>query len=243
MAHNAETNQYRGLTAEQRAGFLDALNAGLSADEAAERAGVSVPSLAATAAFDGELRAALNGQPAAVQRAARKGDLLAALTRTGGIMKDALLLVGLDAGTVDGWRKEDADYAHAEDAVLRWLAVARVKRRPPLTDEQLDQAADVLEQGGTLQAAAQAAGASMEGIRKASARHARLAAVLPPVRQTQSRGRVSGLTPKVEAEVRRLWADPGLSVAAIARQMSITEKTLRRWAASLELPAGRQRGR
>lgn len=244
MAHNAETNRYRGLSAEQRAGFLDGLNAGLSPEDAAERVGVTVPCLAAAAAYDGELRAALNGQPAAVQRAARKGDLLAALTRTGGIMKDALLLVGIDPEEVEGWRKEDPDYASAEDAVVRWLASVRTtsRQRSPLTDEELERAAALLEQGATLQAASKAVNVSSAGLRYASARHARLAAAMPPVRHTKSRGRASKMTPRVEGEVRRMWSDPGMSQAVIARQLGITDQTLRKWAARLGLSFDRTGG-
>ncbi|MFF1284327.1 hypothetical protein ACFVY4_26745 [Streptomyces sp. NPDC058299] len=237
MAHNAETNRYRGLSTKQREGFLDGLNAGLSPDDAAEQVGVTVSSLAVAAAYDGQLRAALNGQPVAVQRAARKGDLLAALTRTGGIMQDALLLVGIDKGEVEAWRKEDPQYASAEDAVMRWLASVRPanRQRSRLTDEELDRAAALLEEGAAVEAAARAVNVTGTGLRYASARHARLAAALPPLRESKSRGRASKMTPRVEGEVRRMWADPDLSKAAIARQLDVRPETLSRWAARLGL--------
>lgn len=239
LAHNADINRYRSLNPEQRARFLDLLNAGLSVDDAAAHAGVTVPSLTATAAHDGELRAALNGQPVGVQRAARKGDLLSALTRTGGVMRDALLLVGIDADTAKAWRDEDPDYASAEDAVVRWLASARApkrKRRPPLTNEELDKAADLLEQGESVEASGRAVGVSGTGLRKAAARHPRLAAAMPPPNTGQRRGGVSGLTPKVEAEIRQMWADPGMSTSGMARRIGTTRPTLRKWAESLGLP-------
>ncbi|WP_458089466.1 hypothetical protein [Streptomyces malaysiensis] len=202
-----------------------------------------MPSLVATSVYDGELRAALNGQPVGVQRAARKGDLLSALTRTGGVMRDALLLAGVDADTAKAWRAEDPDYASAEDAVARWMASARGpkrKRRPPLTDEELNKAAGLLEQGESLEAAGRAVGVSGTGLRKASARHPRLAAAMLPPNAGKHRGRVSGLTPNVASEVRRMWADPSMNNTAIARHLGITAGTLRKWAESLELPDRRR---
>ncbi|GHJ34289.1 hypothetical protein TPA0910_87220 [Streptomyces hygroscopicus subsp. sporocinereus] len=202
-----------------------------------------MPSLVAASVHDGELRAALNGQPVGVQHAARKGDLLSALTRTGGVMRDALLLVGIDADTAKAWRAEDPDYASVEDAVVRWVASARIskrKRRPPLTDEKLDQAAVLLEQGESVEAAARAVGASGTGLRRASTRHARLGAAMSQRGRTKARGRASGLTPSVASEVRRMWADPGMSTVTIARQLGITTMTLRKWAASLGLPDRRR---
>jgi transposase-like protein len=245
MAHNAEAGQYRGLTAQQRTEFLTALNSGMTPDDAAKQAGATIQSLAAVAANNGELRAALDGQPVAVQSAARKGDYLAALTRTGGVMEDALLLARLDKQTVAVWRKEDREYASAEDAVLRWLASVRTSARRPrlrMTDEQLDHAASLLEQGETLRATAKVLGVSSHGLRLASARHARLASVMPaPQPQKGQKGRPSGLTTKVEDDIRSLWAVPDITKGAIARQLGVTAPTLREWARSLGLPPDRGR--
>lgn len=234
LAHNGEVNRYRGLNSEQRTMVLTLLNTGASPEDSAAQAGVSVQSLVASAAHDGELRAALDGQPPTVQRAARKGDFLAALTRTGGTTRDAALLIGVDTDTVQAWREEDPAYAGVEDAVVRWLTSMRPRRYVALTDEKLDQAADLLEQGQGIKAAARAVGASGEGLRKASARHARLAAAMPPVKSRVKSsvrpGRASKLTPKTEAEVRRMWDDPSMSINVMAGRLGVSVSTLKRWA-------------
>ncbi|MFI8191408.1 hypothetical protein ACIF8T_21735 [Streptomyces sp. NPDC085946] len=218
---------------------LALLNEGASPEDAAAQAGVSVQSLVASAAHDGELRAALNGQPPAVQQAARKGDFLAALTRTGGILQEAALLADVDTGTLQKWRTEDPAYAGVEDAVVRWLTSMRPpKHRAQLTDEQLDHAASLLEQGKTIKEAARAVGVSGQGLRNAGARHPRLAAALPPIKEKAKReGRASGLTPKIEAELRRMWADSSMSVTVMAGRLGVSPSTLRRWAKDdLQLP-------
>ncbi|MEW2187687.1 hypothetical protein AB0900_30850 [Streptomyces cellulosae] len=219
--------------------MLTLLNEGASAEDAATQAGVSVPSLVASAVHDGELRAALNGQPPAVQRAARKGDFIAALTRTGGVVKEAALLTGIDMDTVREWRTEDPAYAGVEDAVVRWITSMRPTKRPvTLTDQKLNRAAALLEQGATIKAAAEAVGASGQGLRQASVRHARLAAALPPLREPSTpRGRPSGLTPKVEEDFRRMWADRSMSLAVMGGRLGVSPTTLKRWARDLQLPA------
>ncbi|MCF0086670.1 MULTISPECIES: hypothetical protein [unclassified Streptomyces] len=238
LAHNAEANRYRGIDQRARSQFLDLLNDGTPVEDAADQAGVSVASLVASASYDGELRAALNGQPAAIQRAAHKGDYLAALTRTGGVMEEACLLAGVDVESVTAWRAEDPAYAVAEDAVVRWIASLRISRRTTrLDDEKLDRAASLLESGESVTSTAQAVGVSTTSLRKASGRHARLAAVLPPPSPRRALGRVSQLTPQTKERLREMWPDSSLSLNVIAGRLGVSYPTVRRWAEEMGLPA------
>lgn len=247
-AHNAEVNRYRGLRPAQRETALTALREGASPKEAAQQAGVTLKSLRGSSSRDGELHLALAGQPQPLQHLARQGDFLAALTYTVGNFADAAQRVSLDPTTVRQWRQGDPLYAAAEDAVTRWIAITAVeargdgrKRRGKIDDASLERAADLLEAGSTIGEAAREIGVTGQGLRVASARHARLAAALPPRVPRAVPGRTSGLTADVEKQLRALWADPGTSVASIALRFHVDPRTVGSWRKSLGLPPRKTR--
>lgn len=247
-AHNAEANRYRGLRLPQREAALTALREGATPEEAARQAGVSLKSLRGSSSRDGELHLALAGHPQPLQLLARQGDFLAALTCTVGNFADAAQRIGLAPATVRQWRQGDPLYAAAEDAVTRWIAITAVearddgrKRRGKIEDASLERAAELLEAGSTIAEAAREIGVTGQGLRVASARHARLAAALPPLVPRALPGRASGLTADVEKELRALWADPGTSVTSIALRFHVAPKTVGTWRKSLGLPARKAR--
>lgn len=242
-AHNAETNKYRGLNPRQRDGLLAALREGASPDAAAQGVGVPVQSLPAAARFDAELWAALDGQPLEVQHAARAFAFLSALVRTGGDFSRACTLTGVSLDEVRDWQKNHQVYAGMESQTLAWLD-QHTRRRITFTarasDEALDKAAEVLEAGGSISAAARAAGITAQGLRKASSRHPRLLAAIPERTTPRRAGARSKLTAEVERDLREMWAIPSLSMGSIALRLGVSSDTLRRWLRDLELPARRK---
>lgn len=234
VAHNAEVAKYRGLRDSQRAEVLKLLRAGHTREEAAAAIGKTPQTLSSAAVRDGELWAALAGLPPQMQRAARKGDFLAALTRTGGSRTDARRLLGITADTDGRWRN-DPSYAAAEEAVIAWVKAADA-RRPLVSDEELDRAADLLLQEATFGEAASAIGLTGSGLKYAARRHRRLAAVIAK-REQQVRHGNRKLTPLVEKRLREMWADKSLTVKEIARQLGISRATVTNWCRVLELPS------
>lgn len=241
-AHNAETNRYRGLRPDQRKATLDALRGGATPKEAAERVGVTLASLRLSSSRDSELRMALDGAPEGLQLLAKQGDFLAALTHTAGDFAAAVRRVGITQATARRWRTGDPQYAAAENAVIKWVASAAVNARggrrgsPKIPDDSLDLAAELLESGHGLSEAARRSGASVQGLRVASARHKRLAAALPPVGPRKGGSR-SRLTADVERELRALWGDPNTSIHSLALRFNVSPKTVTAWRKSLGLPA------
>lgn len=238
-AHNVEVNKYRGLQDDQRAEVLALLRAGRTREEAAAAIGKKPQTLSAAAAQDGELWAALGGLPLQTQRAARQGDFLAALTRTSGNAADACRLLGVDRAVTRAWR-DDPAYTAAEEAVLAWLRGRGIRPRVRVTDAMLDKAAALLEQGSTVTAAARAIGVRPPTLNRAAGRHPRLAAALAGG-LPRRRGKLSGLTPQVEAEFRAMWADRGLSAAGIARRLNVGSTTMTNWSRELGLPSPSER--
>ncbi|MBM9510060.1 hypothetical protein [Actinacidiphila acididurans] len=236
IAHNAEAGRYRGLTEDERTTFLAALNAGRTADAAAAHAGVSLKKLAAASILDGELRAALDGMPPEVQKAARMGEYLAALTRTGGSAQLALTITGLTSNRLADYRQQEPGFAAAEEAVMAWLRATKAAAVRKLSETRLDEAASVLEGGGSVTEAAEAIHTSATALRYAARRHPRLAAALPP---KTNAGPKSSLTPDREKVIRELWGDLSIPMATIGKRLGVAGHTISRWGKELGLPPRR----
>lgn len=239
-AHNADLRQSRGINAEQRAHFLRLLRAGRDVNQAAASAGVTVAMLAASSVSDGELRAALDGYPEAVQRTARLGDYLAVLTRTGGDVPLAARASAVGSvSALNSYREHDPLFNAAEREVLAWIDQARTRTWSRTPDELLDIAARMLEEdpSTTMTAAARAAGlAGAHSLRAASRRHQRLRAALPPKRQAQSRPSQSKFTPEKDQLLRELWPDRNNSVKDIVRLLGVSRSGLTQRVRELNLP-------
>jgi hypothetical protein len=237
-AHNADLRARRGLTAEQRNHFLRVLRAGRAPDEAAASAGVTRGSLAQAAIADGELRAALDGQPVRVQRTARLGDYLAALTRTGG---DVSLACRMSAvGTTDALDsyREDPLFEAAERALLDWIDQASGRTWTPLPDSLLDRAAALFEAEPKpgITSVARAIGATADALRSSASRHERLRAALPPKRRTSGNRVGVHLTDEQEQLLREMWPDRNVSLKEIAQRLGIQEGRVLYRAKMLGLP-------
>ncbi|WP_181768281.1 hypothetical protein [Streptomyces albidus (ex Kaewkla and Franco 2022)] len=195
-ARQAEAERDRGLRSEQRDRALAVLRSGGNADSAAAAMGGVVADLSAAALHDGELRAALDGRPVEQQLLARKGDYLAALTRTGGDPRLAAMAIGVEEEQAVEWLSDSA-YADAERAVRVWIAETVSGPRQQVADEMLDKAADLLRDGMTITAAARAIGVSAATLRNRADGHPRLAAALPP---KKSYRRQSGQLPSASVQ-------------------------------------------
>jgi transposase len=243
-AHNADTNRRRNLgtlSDTERQIVLGALRQGQKLDEAAVLTGRTPSSLTRQAAVDSELRLALEGAPLPVQRVARQGDYLAALTRHEGDPASAVreLLVG--ESLLASWRKEPA-FTAAEQAV-RTLAGNSAKRpKVRITKEMAEQAANVLYEGGTITEAARRIGSSQQALRRVAHLHPPLAAALPPVQPNLAKGGKKRAAVN-EARLRELWADDALTQDEIARALGVRYTTVYRWAKDLGLPRRARRGR
>ncbi|MGP4114646.1 hypothetical protein ACTWP5_27520 [Streptomyces sp. 4N509B] len=214
--------------------MLSLLRFGRTIDQAAAAVGTTVRALAAAATVDGELRTALDGLPVEVQRAARLGDYLAALTRTGGDRDLAATVCGMTRAMVEGYRYDQETFATAEAAVL-----AMVGASPPakarVTDAQLDEVARLLEGGASIAKAAEAAGVGHPtNLRVYAKRHPRLAAALPPRKDWPIK--TAKKSPERFARLRELWADKTLSYQEIADDLGVSVSSVRLWAAELGLP-------
>ncbi|WP_371793059.1 hypothetical protein OG285_32535 [Streptomyces sp. NBC_01471] len=161
---------------------------------------MSPQSLSQAARADGELRAALDGMPQAVQVIARSWDWLAALTRLGGDQKAAAQAIGIHPSMPHSWRHADPEFDAVVVAVLAWISTANarlVKRHRvngpsrPVTLDQLDAAAAHLEQGASVAAASRLAQVSRQTLFNRAADSPRLSAAL------KARGR--GSFPKQHA--------------------------------------------
>ncbi|MEU1088914.1 hypothetical protein ABZ401_19125 [Streptomyces sp. NPDC005892] len=176
-------SQWRGMNNRQREAVLLALRAGANAAAAAEAAGVTDRLLANTARADGELRAALDGMPAAAQAAARRADWLAALTRMGGDQKAASHAIGIDPSRPKKWRRESPAFDAVVEALLAWITEAGVRRTNRVDESMLDEAAGHLEQGASVAEAARLAGMAAITLRKRAPDSPRLTAALEARRQ------------------------------------------------------------
>lgn len=242
IAHNAEAGRYRGLTAQQRQHFLSLLRTGHSSDEAATAVGVTRRSLTAASGTDGELRAALDGHSPEVQRAARLGDYLAALTRTGGDVPLSATVSGIPESSLEYYRKDQPHFAAAEEAVLNMIETSR-PAHSRVTDAQLDDIAEKIASGVSLTDAARANGVNRSNLRRYAKNHPRLAAVLPPLRPQPDR-RDTKKNPERLEKLRELWADKNLTAEQIAPMLGVSKATVQNWAADMDLPRrGRRRRR
>jgi transposase len=217
------------------------LRLGQTLEEAASLVGRSPASLSRQAVVDSELRLTLAGAPLPVQRVARQGDYLAALTRHEGNPLRAARELLIGHALLVSWRKEPA-FVAAEDAV-RMLAGSPVKRgRVRITKEMAEQAAQVLREGGSISKAARRIGATAQGLRTAAHLHPALAAALPPVQPRQGRPKKKR-SAETETRLRELWADDALTQDEIARALDVSYPTVYRWAKELGLPQRARRGR
>lgn len=244
-AHNREVNQYRQMSAEQRAEVLHLLRAGRTVEEAAAAIGKTPGSLANAARKDSELRLALDGEPLERQHAARKGDFLAALTRNGGNRAAAAHEIGLSPDTATAWERDSTAFTAAVNAVLAWLAQDKARRpRVVVTTTMLDKAADLMEAGASMAQAAATVGLRDQGaLRRNATRHPRLAALLPEVDTKKGRraGVLSADTRARQARLRKLWAQPDMTLQQIAAELEVSHSTVYRWTRTLRLPGRKPR--
>ena len=162
------------LAKPQRAEVLTLLRSGINAAGAAAAVGTTSTALFSHAATDGELRAALHGQPPKIQRVARHGDWLAALTRTGGNVAAAERLAGIGRNSIRAEMQSDPLFRAAVDSVLTWVRDSLVRPAGQLTPALVDKATAVLEAGGTMTQAARSAGVTVGVLDHAAKRDDRL---------------------------------------------------------------------
>ncbi|MCX4451628.1 hypothetical protein [Streptomyces sp. NBC_01789] len=198
---------------------LAALRAGASATAAAEAVGVSERLLATTARADGELRAALDGRPVAVQAIARRADWLTALTRLGGDQTAAAYAIGITPSQPKKWRWEDPAFDAVVVALLAWIAKGGVRRNRvlPVDEQRLEKAADHLEQGASIADAARLTGMAAATLRKRAPDCPRLAAALA------ARKRSSITDVKLTAAARHLEQGASLGRAAQMAEIAVGE--------------------
>ncbi|MGP3979449.1 hypothetical protein ACTWQF_36670 [Streptomyces sp. 8N114] len=237
MAHNAETNRYRGLRPADRATVLEQLRAGATPHEAAEIVGKTARALGQAADGDGELRAALDGHPPGVQVLARQLDYLAALVRCAGDEEVAARALGLPGDALAQWRSDDVGYAQMEDRVrLRINEAGPSPNRTKTPLSQLERAAGLLENGHTLTQAAKSIGVTPNTLRNRAEDCPRLQAALPPLRKERGTpNQLRKLTPTTERRLRAMWPHTP-SLTEIALRLDISLPTLRRWEEVLVLP-------
>lgn len=236
-SHNADLRKYRGLTGDQRAHFLWGLRAGQSIDQAAASAGVTAGTVNRSSTYDGELRAALDGYSAPVQRVARLGDYLAALTRTGGDITLACQVSAVGTVNLPGYRAGDPLFSAAEQAILKWVDQATARPAARLPDSLLDEAARLLEADPkpTMNSVVRRLGVSDRSLRYAAGRHERLRAALPPVVPRGS-GKRSAFTPEKDEQLRALWPDKNISKKELADLLGVSISTLSSRVSDLSLP-------
>jgi hypothetical protein len=237
-AHNADLRNSRGLTRQQRDHVLLLLRAGRNADQATASAGVTKTSVSVASTSDGELRAALDGYPEAIQKAARLGDYLAALIRTGGDIPLAVQVSKIpNFRALDNYRRTGPLFAAAEQAILQWVDQTTKRTTGRIPDDLLDRAASILEKDPdvTLASVARAIGvANGVTLRKAARRHARLRAALPAARATD---RPLAFTPEKDQLLRDLWPDRTRSRKDIAGSLGVSESSLDARVKHLGLPS------
>ena len=233
--HNQEANHSRGIGAfgdGERRIVLTLLRDGTTPEEAAKSIDRTSRFLTARARTDSELLLAMEGAPVQAQRVARMGDYLAALSRTGSVTAAAKEL-GI-AGSPAYWRT-DPDFAAAKEAVLRMTGNSRAPRAPRFraTAEELDQVAELLKKGASMQQAATEMGLSYTILRSRAKTHPRLHAALPPKAPARINGRRRAAA---QERLPALWSDPVLTVPSICARLGVSRPTLMKWAEDLGLP-------
>lgn len=232
-AHNRDANRYRTITPEERDEVLLQLRTGATAAEAAAAVGRKAASLSKLAVSDSELRAALDGLPVAQQIAARQGDWLAALVRAGGNKAQAVRETGISRGTTVGWR-QDSLFAAAEAAVIEWVEQVHGRAARRVSDAMLDTAAELLEQGATITAAAGQIDVNSATLRRRADKHPRLKAALPPLQNMPTRYKERRR--RQQEHLRELWSDLTLTRAEIASRVGVSVKTMYAWREEMGLP-------
>ncbi|MCX5207681.1 helix-turn-helix domain-containing protein [Streptomyces sp. NBC_00237] len=101
----------------------------------------------------------------------------------------------------------------------------------------IDRAATALEEGSSLKDAAALIAVSVTTLRNWAARHARLAAAMPPQGTRTGTGRPSTRTPSADDRLKSLWANPAYTLRDIAKALHVTPATARVWARKLGLPS------
>lgn len=136
IAHNDETNKYRGLRGDQLRAVVEALADGRSLEEAGVLAGCRVSSIRARARRDPELAQLLaRGEGVRQNKASadRQGAYFAALLASGGSWRVAAEACGLSDARLEVWRSADSLFREAEVAVR---ALARGRREVPRRGER-----------------------------------------------------------------------------------------------------------
>lgn len=199
---------------------------------AAEEAGVTVNTLVQAARRDGELRAALDGMPAAVQVAAQRAEFLSALVRCGGDLPRAEAQAGLRRGAVSEWRLRKPEFDAVVVAILAWLsAVDAVPRKPQTRMSKSDKArlCRMWQDGISTNRIATDLGVSRNTVVNWRRR------LNLPARHDETVDRL----PELSDRFRELW-EGGASYAKIQAELNISNATIARWHKKLKLP-GRRR--
>lgn len=220
----------RDLPAKARAVFLARLRSGESAEAAAEAAGVAAQSLEQTAQRDGELRAALDGMPAAVQVAAQRAEFLSALVCCGGDQPRAEARAGLPVGAVSAWRRAEPEFDAAVVAILAWLDAVNArprKRQTHLTQADRERLRDMWQSGVSTTRIAEEFAVAKNTVANWADRMG-----LP------SRNVPEDRLPELGDRFRELW-ESGASYATIRAELGIGTGTVVRWRKELKLSGRR----
>ena len=231
----------RGRSARERDAVVDRLGNGSTPGEAARAVGRTERYLVGESVHDLELRAALDGQPAAVRAAARKAGYLAALLACGGAKVRAQREVPgrpLEQPILAEWRCDPAFLA-AENAIVAWVSSAAQSPRARISAAELECAADVIEAGGSLNAASKRIGVSFSSLAAAAHRSSRLRAAMEAAGPLR-RGVTSKLTPSAADRLRELWPTPR-RVHDIGAELGVSHYTVYKWARQIGLRTPRPR--
>lgn len=178
-AHNRDSRRHRGLSPEERQDLLAALRAGLSPEDAARTVGRSTRALQVMSVRDGELRAAMDGEPLVLQRLARRGDFIGAMIRYGGNRSEAAREIGEHESVTHQWVATDPQFAAVVNAVVEWVTSTGLPSpRGKVTDAVLDRAVDLLGENLTLTEVGKQVGLSVQTLDRWGERYAPLGEAL-----------------------------------------------------------------
>lgn len=178
-AHNRDSRQYRGLSPEERQQVLSVLRAGVDPEEVARAVGRTGRSLQVMSVRDGELRAALDGEPLELQRLARRGDFIGAMIRYGGNQAEAAREIGESTSAVQNWVRDDPQFAAVVKAVMGWVTSDELPSpRSKVTKAMLDRAVELLDGPHSLAEVSRRVGLSVVTLYRWEERHPPLAAAL-----------------------------------------------------------------
>jgi transposase-like protein len=178
-AHNRDSRRQRGLSPEERQDVLAALRAGLSHEEAAGTVGRNARALQVMSVRDGELRAAMDGEPLVLQRLSRRGDFIGAMIRYGGNQSEAAREIGESESVTHQWVATDPQFAAVVNAVVEWVTSTELPSpRGKVTEAALDQAIGLLGKNLTVTEVSRRVGLSVQTLDRWGKRHAPLGEAL-----------------------------------------------------------------